>query len=95
VLPIGGLKEKLLAAKRAGILEVIIPDENKRELSEIPSEIYEGIKIHPVHWIDEVFNIALTRELEPFNLKAEPPISGILPAAGPASPEGPETTIHH
>lgn len=61
ILPIGGLKEKLLAARRAGILDVIIPDENTREMKEIPEEIYKGMKIHPVRWIDEVFALALTR----------------------------------
>lgn len=59
VLPIGGLKEKLLAARRAGILDVIIPDENARELKEIPEAI--GMRIHAVRWIDEVLSIALTR----------------------------------
>ena len=61
VLPIGGLKEKLLAAKRGGIDQVIIPEENLRELSEIPKNIYEGITVHPVKWIEEVLKIALTR----------------------------------
>lgn len=61
VLPIGGLKEKLLAARRAGIAEVIIPEENRRDLKEIPKNIQEDLKIHCVKWIDEVFQIALTR----------------------------------
>lgn len=61
ILPIGGLKEKLLAARRAGITDVIIPDENKRELKEIPHEVYKDLTIHPVKWIDEVLQIALTR----------------------------------
>lgn len=61
VLPIGGLKEKLLAARRAGIIDVIIPDENLREMKEIPEEVYRGMNIHPVHWIDEVLQIALLR----------------------------------
>lgn len=61
VLPIGGLKEKLLAARRAGITDVIIPDENLREMKEIPEEVYRGMNIHPVHWIDEVLQIALLR----------------------------------
>lgn len=65
VLPIGGLKEKLLAAKRAGITGVIIPSENVRDLREIPSNIYDGIDIHPVKWIDEVFDLALARKPEP------------------------------
>ena len=61
ILPIGGLKDKLLAARRAGILDVIIPDENIRELKEINEEVYAGMRIHPVHWIDEVLALALTR----------------------------------
>lgn len=59
VLPVGGLKEKLLAARRAGITDVIIPDENRRELKEITEEVYRGMTIHPVRWIDEVLQIAL------------------------------------
>ena len=59
VLPIGGLKEKLLAAQRGGIEIVLIPDENNRELKEISSEIKGGLEIVPVKWIDEVFPIAL------------------------------------
>jgi ATP-dependent Lon protease len=59
VLPIGGLKEKLLAALRGGIKHVIIPEENKRDLKEIPKIVTEGLKIHPVRWIDQVFEIAL------------------------------------
>lgn len=61
ILPVGGLKEKLLAARRAGILDVIIPDENQREMKEIPKEIYQGMTIHPVRWIDEVLELALIR----------------------------------
>ena len=61
VLPIGGLKEKLLAALRGGIDVVIIPEENKPELSEIPKNIKGGLDIRPVKWIDEVFSVALTR----------------------------------
>jgi ATP-dependent Lon protease len=61
ILPIGGLKEKLLAARRAGIANIIIPDENVRQLKEINEEVYAGMRIHPVHWIDEVLALALTR----------------------------------
>lgn len=61
VLPIGGLKEKLLAARRGGIAEVIIPEENRRDLKEIPENIREDLVIHCVQWIDEVLAIALTR----------------------------------
>lgn len=59
VLPIGGLKEKLLAASRGGIKTVLIPYDNIRDLSEIPEEVKKGLDIHPVQWIDEVFKIAL------------------------------------
>ncbi|MDP5055710.1 MAG: endopeptidase La [Marinomonas hwangdonensis] len=59
VLPIGGLKEKLLAAHRGGIKTVIIPQENARDLKEIPDNIKSDIKVIPVKWIDEVLDIAL------------------------------------
>ena len=59
VLPIGGLKEKLLAARRGGIKTVIIPEENKRDLKEIPDNIKADLEICPVSWIDEVLQIAL------------------------------------
>jgi ATP-dependent Lon protease len=59
VLPIGGLKEKLLAALRGGIDTVLIPDENQRELSEIPANILQNLEVKPVKWIDEVFEVAL------------------------------------
>jgi len=61
VLPIGGLKEKLLAALRGEIKTVIIPMENKRDLKEIPKEVLDVLDIHPVRWIDQVFEIALER----------------------------------
>jgi len=59
VLPIGGLKEKLLAAHRGGIQTVIIPEENERDLVEIPKNIKQNLDIRPVRWIDEVLGIAL------------------------------------
>ncbi len=62
VLKIGGLKEKLLAAKRAGIKQVIIPEENFPELKEFPKQITKALQIHPVKWIDEVISLALTNE---------------------------------
>ena len=65
VLPIGGLKEKLLAALRGGIETVIIPQENERDLAEIPENIKQNITIKPVKWIDEVFQIALQSIPEP------------------------------
>ena len=62
VLPIGGLKEKLLAAHRGGIKTVIIPDENKRDLKEIPDIIKSDLTIKTVKWIDEVLELALQRK---------------------------------
>jgi len=61
VLPIGGLKEKLLAAQRGGIETVLIPSENEKDLVEIPENIKEKLDIRPVKWIDEVLEIALER----------------------------------
>jgi len=61
VLPIGGLKEKLLAALRGGIETVLIPWENERELVEIPKNIKQHLDIKPVRWIDEVLEVALQR----------------------------------
>ncbi|MFM8356057.1 MAG: endopeptidase La [Gammaproteobacteria bacterium] len=61
VLAIGGLKEKLLAALRGGIKQVIIPKDNERDLKEIPDNVRAGLTIHPVRWIDEVLEIALER----------------------------------
>jgi ATP-dependent Lon protease len=65
VLPIGGLKEKLLAAHRGGITTVIIPEENKKDLADMPANITSSLDIHPVRWIDEVLDIALERPLQP------------------------------
>jgi ATP-dependent Lon protease len=65
VLPIGGLKEKLLAALRGGIKTVLIPWENERELAEIPKNIIQHLDIRPVRWIDEVLQIALQHMPEP------------------------------
>jgi ATP-dependent Lon protease len=65
VLPIGGLKEKLLAAHRGGIKTVIIPEENRRDLTEIPDNIKDNLDIHPVKWVDEVLELALARKPEP------------------------------
>ena len=66
VLPIGGLKEKLLAAHRGGIKTVLIPDENVKDLVEIPDNIKGGLEIKPVKWIDEVLTYALTEQPMPY-----------------------------
>lgn len=72
VLPIGGLKEKLLAALRGGIQHVLIPKDNVKDLEEIPQNVKEGLKIHAVQWIDEVFQIGLERQPEPFDTEMQP-----------------------
>ncbi|MBB4085734.1 MULTISPECIES: endopeptidase La [Sphingomonas] len=87
VLPIGGLKEKLLAALRGGIETVLIPQENEKDLADIPANIKEGLKIIPVAHVDEVLRLALTEPLEAIDwtdadeLAALPP-SGVAPAGG-------------
>ncbi len=65
VLPIGGLKEKLLAALRGGIKTAIIPAENEKDLKEIPENVKQGLKIIPVKHVEEVLKIALTKTLKP------------------------------
>ena len=64
VLPIGGLKEKLIAAHRAGIKEVLIPKENKKDLVDIPKKVKDDIKITTVETADEVLKIALIKDLK-------------------------------
>ena len=71
VLPIGGLKEKLLAAHRGGIKTVIIPKENERNLEDIPENIKQDLKVIAVKWIDEVIDIALERLPEPISKPVE------------------------
>jgi ATP-dependent Lon protease len=65
LLPIGGLKEKLLAALRAGIKTVLIPAENEKDLAEIPDNVKRSLDLKPVKSLDEVLKYALTRELKP------------------------------
>jgi ATP-dependent Lon protease len=86
VLPIGGLKEKLLAALRGGIETVLIPKENEKDLVEIPANVRQGLKIIPVEHVDEVLRLALTEPLEAIDwteaddLSAQPP-AGIAPVS--------------
>lgn len=68
VLPIGGLKEKLLAAHRGGIKHVLIPKENERDLEEIPANVIADLQIHPVRWVDEVLKLALENPVEGFEV---------------------------
>lgn len=67
VLAIGGLKEKLLAAHRGGIKEVLIPSENEKDLKEIPENILQDLHITPVSWVDEVLEVALERQPQPLS----------------------------
>jgi ATP-dependent Lon protease len=66
VLPIGGVKEKVLAALRAGVKEVILPERNKKDLTEVPKEVQNLLKFHFVHRVDDALDIALTRPPERF-----------------------------
>jgi len=72
VTAIGGLKEKLLAAMRGGIRTVIIPEENRKDLADLPKSVTEQMKIVPVRWIDEVLDLALERPLSPKSPAALP-----------------------
>jgi len=89
VLPIGGLKEKLLAAHRGGIKTVLIPEENVKDLTEIPDNIKNRLDIHPVKWIDQVLDMALERRPTPL-LEQAPPVA--LP---PVEPAGPVAAVKH
>ncbi|HKW81606.1 MAG TPA: endopeptidase La [Casimicrobiaceae bacterium] len=91
VLPIGGLKEKLLAAGRGGIRQVLIPEENVKDLVEIPEEIKNRLEIHPVRWIEQVLELSLERQPTP--LADQPlPETAAVPAAPAAEPA---TLIKH
>ena len=74
VLPIGGLKEKVLAAKRSGLKQVLIPIDNKKDLADIPDNIKQGIEIITVSFIEEVISHALVKKPKPF-LELKSPIS--------------------
>jgi len=78
VLAIGGLKEKLLAAHRGGIKTVMIPDENVKDLVEIPDNVKNRLEIVPVKWIDKVLEVALERQPAPL---PDAVVAGALPAA--------------
>jgi ATP-dependent Lon protease len=90
VLPIGGLKEKLLAALRAGIKTVVIPEENVKDLAEIGDEIKSKLEILPASRMDDVLKVALQRKLQPIPAEEES-ASGAVP---PASAEGAERVTH-
>jgi len=83
VLPIGGLKEKLLAAQRGGIKMVLIPEENTKDLVEIPDSVKNKLDIHPVKWIEQVLELALERKPEPLAESAP-----LAPATTPPAATG-------
>ena len=86
VLPIGGLKEKLLAAHRGGIKTVLIPEENVKDLAEIPDNVKNRLDIHPVKWIDSVLEMALERKPEPLSEDdVAPPLPPVAEAPAPAA----------
>ena len=92
VLPIGGLKEKLLAAGRGGIKRVLIPEENVKDLVEIPDDIKNRLEIHPVRWVEQVLEQALERQPTPLTAEA----GGERAAAVPAAPvEEPTVVMKH
>ena len=90
VLPIGGLKEKLLAALRGGIETVLIPKENEKDLAEIPANIREGLKIIAVEHVDEVLRLALTGPIEAIDWTEADEL-----AAQPPTPIPPAGEMHH
>ena len=91
MLPIGGLKEKLLAAQRGDINVVIIPSENEKDLAEIPEEVLANLEIKAVRWIDEVLEIALVSAPTPL-LTEEPQDSG---KNQPGKKKSSQTVRHH
>jgi ATP-dependent Lon protease len=93
VLPIGGLKEKLLAALRGGMKRVLIPEENAKDLAEIPDNVKSGLEIIPVARMDDVLKIALTRNLEPIKWDEEAEEAAAA-ARAKAKAEGGGLTAH-
>jgi ATP-dependent Lon protease len=87
VLPIGGLKEKLLAAHRGGISTVLIPHENEKDLAEIPKNIKDKLDILPVKWIDQVLEIALQHMPRPGSESEQKKPAGSTPSKEPQSPD--------
>ena len=92
VLPIGGLKEKLLAALRGGISTVLIPAENEKDLEDVPANVREGLKIIPVSHVDEVLKVAFTKPLEPIVwTDADEKAAAPPPPTTPSAPAAPTT----
>ncbi len=94
VTAIGGLKEKLLAALRGGIKTVLIPEENAKDLQEIPENVKQGLEIIPVKWIDKVLEVALAGRPVPLS---DDEAAATLPAAAGdgAAATGDTTSVKH
>jgi ATP-dependent Lon protease len=84
VLPIGGVKEKLLAAHRAGVKNIVLPKDNEKDLADIPKNVLDTLNVYMVQTMDEVLKIALAE-----------PLAARIPAAAPAEPEIADDTITH
>jgi ATP-dependent Lon protease len=96
VLPIGGLKEKLLAALRGGITKVLIPAENEKDLAEIPANIREGLEIVPVNHVDEVLALALATPVVPIEWTEADELAAISPVElASAGEEGAGLSVRH
>jgi ATP-dependent Lon protease len=93
VLPIGGLKEKLLAAHRGGIKTVLIPEQNVKDLAEIPDNVKNKLEIVPVRWIDKVLEIALERP--PVPLSDEEAAVGAAAVEAAATAEKNSNVVKH
>ncbi len=94
VLPIGGLKEKLLAAHRGGITTVLIPDDNVKDLAEIADNIKEKLDIRSVKWIDEVLQVALTHMPTPLAAAAPKPAEEIAGEKRRRRPSRAKSQVH-
>jgi ATP-dependent Lon protease len=84
VLPIGGVKEKLLAAHRAGVKNIVLPKDNEKDLADIPKNVLDTLNVYMVQTMDEVLKIALAE-----------PLAARIPAEAPAEPEIADDTITH
>ena len=87
------MKEKLLAALRGGIKHVLIPKDNVKDLEEIPQNVKEGLEIHPVQWIDQVFEWGLERQPEPYRAEGQPETPA-APVTAKKAKSSPKTRQH-
>ena len=95
VLPIGGLKEKLLAAQRGGLTTVLIPKDNEKDLADIPDNVKSSLKIIPVAMVDEALSVALVREPIPLAMAGMADISAESGATLPDSGENSSDIVAH